>query len=95
MTPTPPPARLLGSREIPHHVLALVPLAALDVDPVAKHVGHRRPEALGAIEYDQQALRRREPAGDQVAEELGADRPILRGRLDHAEEPFLPCARDA
>ena len=53
------PGGLVPLREIAHHVLALVPLAALDRH-VATHVADRRAESLRPIEHHQPRLVERE-----------------------------------
>lgn len=87
-----PPGRLLGFREIAHHVFPLVPLAALHRH-LAEHLAHGRTQALGAIEHHQQPGRGAKAALLKLAQERGAHPLVFRRRLDQPEQALLPRAR--
>ena len=65
-----PPRGLVGLRQVAHHVLPFVPLAALHLGIPAKNVVDRLPEAFAAVNHAKQALLEREASFDQIAKQL-------------------------
>jgi len=83
---SPPDERTVASGRCLEHVAFFVPDAALDGRPLAEHVPDRLAERLRAIDDEQDALLRIEPALDQIREQRGRDGGVL-GRAVPEPEP--------
>ena len=86
--PTPGGLLTLGSM---HHVLALVPLTALDQGLGPEHRLNGRAEACPVDDAEQAGLTAAH--APPVPQERRADRLVLGGRLDEAEDLLLPLQR--
>src|SRR5437867_3962865 len=91
---SPAPAGLLALRQVAHHVLALVPHAALHQRFLLEHLAHRRAQALAAVDHHQQSLREVEAPLDQRAQEEREHLLVLGVGLDEAQESLGAIARD-
>lgn len=85
----PAPGGPLSLGQVVEDILALMPLAALDHCLGTEHGLEGLPEALGPVDHAEEALGGLQPALHQLTEEGGADRVVLGGGLDEAEDDLL------
>jgi len=85
---------LLPFREMPHHILPLMPLAPLREGRSPKGLSHRRPQAFSTINDDQEALSRLETPITQRLQELREDRLVFGPCFHKPQDVFLAGERD-
>ena len=77
------------------HVALLVDPAALHEGSLAEGVFDRRPQRLGTVDHDQQALLRVKAATLQIGERPAADRLVLSRALPQPQRMLAPLGIDA
>ena len=85
----PPPEGLLGLGEIAHHILPLVPLAALDDRLGSKDLLDGLMEALGPVDDAEKTGVDSQPALQQGLEEVRGNSFVLRPALDETQDDLL------
>src|SRR2546426_68732 len=75
-------------------VTRLVELAALNDRGVAEDIAQGLAQPLAAVDHPQRAPVEREPAGEQILQQLGADHGVLRRAQPQAQRDLAAVARD-
>ena len=71
----------------------LVPQTALDRD-LAEHRADRLAQRLGSVEHEQHPLLRIQPPLDQIGQQRGRDRRVLRAAFPQPERDLHPLRGD-
>src|SRR3989442_1228366 len=89
-----PDVGLARCRDEGVEVARLVELAALNDGGVAEDIAQGLAQSLAAVDHPQHAPLEREPAPEQVLQQLGADHGILRRAQAQAQRDLAAFARD-